>query len=89
MPPAEKREEKSGSISTPRTAWTSSCTSTLASENAFYLRPEPLRHPLIFYLGHTAAFYINKLIVAKDCQRPDQSAVRIHVRGRRRRDVLG
>ena len=38
---------------------------TLASENAFYLRPEPLRHPLIFYLGHTATFYINKLIVAK------------------------
>ena len=38
---------------------------TLAAEEAFYLRPEPLRHPLIFYLGHTAAFYINKLIVAK------------------------
>jgi 5-histidylcysteine sulfoxide synthase/putative 4-mercaptohistidine N1-methyltranferase len=38
---------------------------TLASEGAFYLRPEPLRHPLIFYLGHTAAFYINKLIVAR------------------------
>ena len=38
---------------------------TLASESAFYLRPEPLRHPLIFYLGHTAAFYINKLIAAK------------------------
>ena len=38
---------------------------TLACEDAFYLRPEPLRHPLIFYLGHTAAFYINKLIVAK------------------------
>ncbi|MCC6123823.1 MAG: 5-histidylcysteine sulfoxide synthase [Pirellulales bacterium] len=37
----------------------------LASEQAFYLRPEPLRHPLIFYIGHTAAFYINKLIVAK------------------------
>jgi 5-histidylcysteine sulfoxide synthase/putative 4-mercaptohistidine N1-methyltranferase len=37
---------------------------TLAAEKAFYLRPEPLRHPLIFYLGHTAAFYINKLIVA-------------------------
>ena len=29
------------------------------------MRPEPLRHPLIFYLGHTATFYINKLIVAK------------------------
>ena len=38
---------------------------TLAQEKAFYLRPEPLRHPLIFYLGHTASFYINKLIVAK------------------------
>ena len=38
---------------------------TLAAENAFYLRPEPLRHPLIFYLGHTATFYVNKLIVAK------------------------
>ena len=38
---------------------------TLASEDAFYLRWEPLRHPLIFYLGHTAAFYINKLIVAR------------------------
>lgn len=38
---------------------------TLASEQAFYVRAEPLRHPLIFYLGHTAAFYVNKLIVAK------------------------
>jgi 5-histidylcysteine sulfoxide synthase/putative 4-mercaptohistidine N1-methyltranferase len=38
---------------------------TLAAEKAFYLRPEPLRHPLIFYLGHTAAFYVNKLVVAK------------------------
>ncbi len=38
---------------------------TLAKDEAFYLRAEPLRHPLIFYLGHTAAFYINKLIVAR------------------------
>ena len=38
---------------------------TLADDEAFYLRPEPLRHPLIFYLGHTAAFYVNKLIVAR------------------------
>jgi len=38
---------------------------TLSDDDAFYLRPEPLRHPLVFYLGHTAAFYINKLIVAK------------------------
>ncbi len=38
---------------------------TLVDEKAFYLRPEPLRHPLIFYFGHTATFYVNKLIVAK------------------------
>ena len=37
----------------------------LANDDAFYLRPEPLRHPLIFYLGHTAVFYINKLTIAK------------------------
>lgn len=38
---------------------------TLANDDAFYLRAEPLRHPLIFYLGHTVVFYVNKLIVAK------------------------
>lgn len=37
----------------------------LVRDEAFYLRAEPLRHPLIFYLGHTATFYINKLNVAK------------------------
>jgi len=29
----------------------------------FYEQPEKLRHPLIFYFGHTATFYINKLIL--------------------------
>ncbi len=38
---------------------------TLANDSAFYLRAEPLRHPLIFYLGHTAVFYVNKLVVAQ------------------------
>jgi hypothetical protein len=38
---------------------------TLASDEAFYQRPQPLRHPLIFYFGHTATFFINKLILAK------------------------
>ena len=38
---------------------------SLARDEAFYLRAEPLRHPLIFYLGHTAVFYINKLLIAK------------------------
>ncbi|MBN2241059.1 MAG: 5-histidylcysteine sulfoxide synthase [Acidobacteria bacterium] len=41
---------------------------TLAQESAFYVRAEPLRHPLIFYLGHTAAFYINKLIVSRQAR---------------------
>ena len=36
----------------------------LVSDDAFYIRAEVLRHPLIFYLGHTAVFYINKLIAA-------------------------
>lgn len=38
---------------------------TLQSDQAFYLRPDRLRHPLIFYYGHTATFFINKLITAK------------------------
>ncbi len=37
----------------------------LASDDAFYHRPEPLRHPHIFYFGHTAVFFVNKLVLAK------------------------
>ncbi|MEI7456852.1 MAG: 5-histidylcysteine sulfoxide synthase [Nitrosomonadales bacterium] len=36
----------------------------LASEEAYYIKPISLRHPLIFYLGHTATFFINKLVLA-------------------------
>jgi len=32
---------------------------------AFYEKHERLRHPPIFYLGHTAAFYVNKLHLGK------------------------
>lgn len=35
---------------------------SLVEEETFYLNPDPLRNPLIFYLGHSAVFYINKLI---------------------------
>lgn len=35
---------------------------SLVGEETFYLNPDPLRNPLIFYLGHSATFYINKLI---------------------------
>ncbi|CBH10211.1 hypothetical protein, conserved [Trypanosoma brucei gambiense DAL972] len=37
----------------------------LSSEEAFFVQPiHKLRHPLIFYYGHTACFYINKLCAA-------------------------
>lgn len=36
----------------------------LASDAAFYEKPIPLRHPLIFYFGHTATFFVNKLVLA-------------------------
>ncbi|MDD3467951.1 MAG: 5-histidylcysteine sulfoxide synthase, partial [Campylobacterales bacterium] len=45
----------------------------LASDEVFYKRPEALRHPIIFYFGHTAAFYINKLLLAKKLSRINPS----------------
>jgi len=36
----------------------------LKDDAAFYATANPLRHPLIFYYGHTATFFINKLHVA-------------------------
>lgn len=38
---------------------------TLKSDEAYYQRPCELRHPLIFYFGHTATFFTNKLVLAK------------------------
>ncbi|ACH37086.1 protein 3-oxoalanine-generating enzyme family protein and SAM-dependent methyltransferase [Citrifermentans bemidjiense Bem] len=38
---------------------------TLKDESTFYLKGDHLRHPLIFYYGHTATFFINKLIIAR------------------------
>ncbi|MDJ0659409.1 MAG: 5-histidylcysteine sulfoxide synthase [Crocosphaera sp.] len=35
---------------------------TIIDDETFYLNPDSLRNPLIFYLGHSPAFYINKLI---------------------------
>lgn len=37
---------------------------TLTCDEAYYVKPIPLRHPLIFYYGHTNTFFINKLILA-------------------------
>lgn len=36
----------------------------LNGDEAFTARANPLRHPLIFYYGHTSVFFINKLNVA-------------------------
>ncbi|CAG4883970.1 SAM-dependent methyltransferase [Georgfuchsia toluolica] len=36
----------------------------LTGDEAYYKKPIALRHPLIFYLGHTATFFINKFILA-------------------------
>ncbi len=35
---------------------------SLVNSETFYLNPDPLRNLLIFYLGHSPVFYINKLI---------------------------
>ena len=35
---------------------------SINSTDTFYRSPDPLRNKLIFYLGHSAVFYINKLI---------------------------
>ncbi len=32
-------------------------------DSVFYRKSEPTRHPMIFYFGHTATFYINKLLL--------------------------
>jgi len=37
----------------------------IADEKAYYIKADRLRHPLIFYYGHTATFFINKLKLAK------------------------
>ena len=38
---------------------------TLKYDETFYLRADRLRHPLIFYFGHTATFFVNKLTIAR------------------------
>lgn len=37
----------------------------MKGQEAFLRRADPLRHPLIFYYGHTAVFFINKLVLGK------------------------
>lgn len=37
----------------------------VANEEAYFEKADPLRHPIIFYYGHTATFFINKFKLAK------------------------
>ncbi len=37
---------------------------TLVGDQSYFSKPISLRHPLIFYFGHTATFFINKLVLA-------------------------
>jgi 5-histidylcysteine sulfoxide synthase/putative 4-mercaptohistidine N1-methyltranferase len=37
---------------------------TLSCDEAYFEKPISLRHPLIFYFGHTATFFINKMLLA-------------------------
>ena len=37
----------------------------LTSDAAFLQQPDSLRHPLIFYYGHTAVFFVNKLLLSR------------------------
>lgn len=55
----------SGAISwTPSTA-TSPCSSACRATRPSSSSRSPLRHPLIFYFGHTATFFVNKLLLAR------------------------
>lgn len=36
---------------------------SLTCDEAYYKKPINLRHPLIFYFGHTATFFINKFLL--------------------------
>ena len=37
----------------------------LKSDDVYYKKSELTRHPMIFYFGHTATFFINKLVMMK------------------------
>jgi 5-histidylcysteine sulfoxide synthase len=38
--------------------------SSIQLDSSYYLSPDPLRNPIIFYYGHTAVFYVNKLLLS-------------------------
>lgn len=57
--------DKEGIINYFKTAWHTEdiLFKTILDRDTYYLNPDRLRNPLIFYLGHSAVFYINKLVM--------------------------
>ena len=50
----------------------------LKDEKTFYKKSELTRHPMIFYFGHTATFFVNKLInmkIIKNRINPDYESI--------------
>jgi 5-histidylcysteine sulfoxide synthase/putative 4-mercaptohistidine N1-methyltranferase len=64
----QKREEIKGYFNLTWTLY-ERLFETLVSDDVFYERPQPLRHPLIFYFGHTATFFVNKLTLSKQLKK--------------------
>ncbi len=60
---AEKRQEIATYFNTTYDRYESLFT-LLKNDAAYYRKPNSLRHPLIFYYGHTATFFINKCRLA-------------------------
>lgn len=62
--PEEKREEIKAYFEACYKRYESLFT-LVNNEKAYFQKADPLRHPIIFYYGHTAAFFINKFKLAK------------------------
>ncbi|MBA4142345.1 MAG: 5-histidylcysteine sulfoxide synthase [Nitrosospira sp.] len=60
---AEKREEIRGYFHATLDRY-EQLFETLQGDGAYFKKPISLRHPLIFYLGHTSTFFTNKLVLA-------------------------
>ena len=50
---------------------------SLVREETFYLKPDVLRNPLIFYLGHSPVFYISKCLRVGLLEKPIQPEYQI------------
>ena len=63
-PPEEKREEIRRYFHETYDAY-EILFESIVNDEAYYKRADALRHPVIFYYGHTATFFMNKLVLGK------------------------